>query len=64
MEVLLMKQFVPLEKQSKKAQRAYYARQRGSWYGISPVTRAVPNGKAYDRNRVKRADQADRGLAD
>ena len=59
-----MKQPVPLKKQSRKAQREHHARQRGSWYGISPVTRAVPNGKAYDRNRVKRADQADRGLAD
>ena len=29
--------------------------------GISPVTRTVPNGKAYDRNRVKRED---RELAD
>lgn len=29
----------------------------GSWYGISPVTRTVPNGKAYDRNRVKREDR-------
>lgn len=48
-----MKQFVPLEKQSKKAQRAYYAKQRGSWYGVSPVTRSVPNGKAYNRNRAK-----------
>lgn len=28
---------------------------------FSPVTRTVPNGKAYDRNRVKRED---RELAD
>lgn len=47
-----MKQPVPLKKQSKKAQREHHAKQRGSWYGISPVTRTVPNGKAYDRNRV------------
>ena len=32
------------------------AKQRGSWNGISPVTRIVPNGKAYDRNRIKRED--------
>lgn len=49
-----MQQLVPLKKQSKKAQKEYYSKQRGSWYGISPVTRTMPNGKAYDRNRVKR----------
>lgn len=49
-----MGQMVPLRKQSKKARSAYYAKQRGSWYGISPVTRTVPNGKAYNRNRMKR----------
>lgn len=54
-----MRQPVPLKKQSKKAQRAHYAKQRGSWYGLSPVTRVVPNRKAYDRKRQK---QADRGL--
>ena len=52
-----MQQLVPLKKQSKKAQKEYHAKQRGSWYGISPVTRTVPNGKAYDRNRVKRANR-------
>ena len=52
-----MKQMIPLKKQSKKAQKERHAKQRGSWYGISPVTRTVPNGKAYDRNRVKREDR-------
>ena len=52
-----MKQMIPLKKQSKKAQKEQHAKQRGSWYGISPVTRTVPNGKAYDRNRVKREDR-------
>ena len=45
---------IPLKKQSKKQQRAYHAAQRGSWNGVNPVTRIVPNKKAYDRNRVKR----------
>ena len=49
-----MVQTVPLNKRSKKAQKEYHARQRGSWYGLSPVTRTVPSGKAYDRNQVKR----------
>ena len=54
-----MTQPVPLRKQSKKAQRAYYARQRGSWHGVNPVTRTTPNQKAYNRNRRKRADRTD-----
>ena len=45
---------IPLTKQSKKEQRAFYAAKRGSWNGVNPVTRVVPNKKAYDRNRVKR----------
>ena len=45
-----MQKLVPLNKQSKKAQRAYHSKQRGSWY--------VPNKKAYDRNRAKRLDPA------
>ena len=50
-----MAQMVPLNKRSKKVQKEYHAKQRGSWYGLSPVTRTVPRGKVYDRNRVKRA---------
>lgn len=50
---------VPLDKRSKKEQRAYHARQRGSWYGLSPVTRTVPSRKAYDRNRLKQRDRRD-----
>ena len=49
-----MTQFVPLSKQSKKAQKVHHARKRGSWYDLSPVTRTCPSGKAYDRNKVKR----------
>ena len=53
--------FVPLRKQSKKAQRAYHAGQRGSWNGLSPVTRTVPSGRVYDRNRMKRRAGCDDG---
>ena len=52
-----MKQPVPLNKQSKRAQRAYHAAQRGVWHGLSPVTRVVPGRRGYDRNRTKRADR-------
>lgn len=50
----MKRSLVPLHKQSKKAQKEYHAKQRGTWNGISPVTRTVPSGKVYDRNRVKR----------
>ena len=53
-----MNKMTPLNKQSKKNQKKYHVKQRGSWYGISPITRCVPNDKAYDRNRVKREDHS------
>ena len=49
-----MNTFVPLEKRSKKEQRAYHRAQRGTWHEFSPVTRVVPSGKAYSRSRSKR----------
>lgn len=54
-----MKQTVPPGKRSKRAQKEYHAAQRGSWYGLSPVTRVAPNRKAYDRKRTKQALRAD-----
>lgn len=44
----------PMAKRSKRAQREDYAAKRGSWNGLSPVTRVVQSKKTYDRNRVKR----------
>ena len=49
-----MAQMVPQSKRSKKERKGYHAKQRGSWYGLSPVTRTVPS-EIYDRNRIKRA---------
>ena len=37
-----MKQYVTLDKRSKKAQREYYAKQRTTWGELNPVTRSVP----------------------
>ena len=54
-----MKNLKTISKMSKKERKAFYAQQRGSWYGISPVTRITPNKKAYDRNRTKRASRRD-----
>ena len=57
-----MTQLVPLDKRSKKAQREYHAKQRGSWHGVNPITRAVQSRKTYDRARVKQADRRDLGI--
>ena len=46
---------IPLSKQSKKKQKQYHAKQRGSWNGVSPVSRTEPDRKKYDRNREKQA---------
>ncbi len=47
----------PIEKRSKREQRSYYASKRGSWNGLSPVTRVVQSRTVYDRNRVKRENR-------
>ena len=47
----------PLKKQSKNAQRKYYAAKRGSWNGLSPVTRIVQSRKAYDRNHIRQEER-------
>ena len=44
----------PMAKRSKRAQREHYAAKRGSWNGLSPITRVVQSKKTYDRNRMKR----------
>ena len=49
-----MKQVVPLRKQSKRARKEYHNKRRGSWYGLNPVTRTIPNGKGYSRSGIKR----------
>ena len=48
---------IPLKKQSKKKQREHYAAQRGTWGGLSPVTRVAKSKKIYDRKRLKEEDR-------
>ncbi|MBP1535622.1 MAG: hypothetical protein J6I46_12335 [Ruminococcus sp.] len=45
----MAERFIPYEKLSPKERRKIDAKRRRSWDGLSPVTRAVPNGKAYSR---------------
>ena len=49
-----MEKFIPFEKLSKKKQREINAKQRGSWYGINPVTRKPENSKAYNRKKAQK----------
>ena len=50
-----MEKMIPLAKQSKASRRKYHLARRGSWNGLSPVTRVAKSRKAYDRNRQKQA---------
>ena len=44
---------VEFDKRSKKAQKEYHSKQRRTWGELNPVTRSVPNGKAYNRKKEK-----------
>ena len=50
-----MGKMIPLAKQSKASRRKYHLARRGSWNGLSPVTRVAKSRKVYDRNRQKQA---------
>ena len=52
-----MDRFIPPEKRSKKEQKKLNAKRRRTWGEMSPVTRTVPNGKAYDRKKQKNDDR-------
>ena len=52
-----MDRYIPIEKKSKKEQKKFHDMQRRTWNGLNPVTRTVPNGKGYDRNKVKDNDR-------
>ena len=49
-----MEKYVPFEKLSKKKQKELNAKRRGSWHGVSPVTKTTKNGKAYNRKKTQR----------
>lgn len=48
-----MKKYVSIDKRSKKAQKEYYSKKRLTWGGLNPVTRSVPSGKTYNREKDK-----------
>ena len=49
-----MQKFIPFEKLSKKKQKELNSKNRGSWYGINPVTRKPDNSKAYNRKKAQK----------
>ena len=51
-----MNKYVTLDKMSKKQKHEFNSMRRGTWGDFNPVTRKVKNGKAYDRNKLKRED--------
>lgn len=59
-----MEKFIPFEKLSKKQKRERNAARRGSWGGLSPVTRRPENPKAYKRKklRIEEEDESTRGF--
>lgn len=48
-----MKKVIEIQKQSKKAQKKYHASKRGSWYGLNPITRVIPDKRKYNRKTAK-----------
>ena len=51
-----MKKVTEFDKLSKKKKREIYAKRRGDWQGLNPVTRKSKNGKAYDRKKARKWD--------
>ncbi|MDO4939872.1 MAG: hypothetical protein Q4E54_07950 [Lachnospiraceae bacterium] len=48
-----MKQYIPINKQTKKARKVYNSMQRRDWNGLNPATRVFPDGKTFNRKRIK-----------
>lgn len=59
----MKKSFVPINKQSKKARKAYHSAQRSTWGILNPATRTMPNGKAYNRKKQKDNDRSGREVS-
>ncbi len=53
-----LKSMIPLQKQTKKQQKAHHLLKRGSWGNVSPVTRVAENKKAYRRQDRRQAERS------
>ena len=54
-----MEKFIPYDKLSKKKKRELNGLRRGSWGGLSPVTRRPDNPKAYRRSKARQGSDED-----
>ena len=52
-----MDKSIPFNKKSKKAQKEYYAKKRNTWGELNPMTCTMPNGKGYNRKKMKQEDR-------
>ncbi len=52
-----MEKLIPYEKRSKKERRLLDRARRGSWNGVTPVTRKKESAKAYNRKKARRWEQ-------
>ena len=50
----MKQQYVPLEKRSKKEQKAHHMVNRKSWGELNPVTRKKESKKVYNRKKAER----------
>ena len=51
-----MEKFIPYEKLSKKEKRRQDSLRRGTWGGMSPVTRKAESKKIYKRTQKRKDD--------
>lgn len=54
-----MKQYVTIDKRSKKAQKEFYSKQRRTWGELNPMTRTVPSGKVYSRKGKREGEEGE-----
>ena len=52
-----MKNYVSIDKRTKKQQKAYYAEARRTWGNVNPVTRVAKSSKEYNRKSHKAEDR-------
>ena len=52
----MAKQMVSVPKQTKRQQKEYYSKRRGSWGDVKPVTRIVKSKKIYNRKKIRQED--------
>ena len=52
-----MKTLIPIRKQTKRQQKAYYAQKRNTWGSVNPISRMIESKKVYNRNMNKKLER-------